>query len=125
MLPDWTSMAVNHLPEWQAVSRHFRNPRSNSRPSVCGVCPTMTVSRHAEVDHLGHRAAVVDRDQNVAGLDVPVDDALLMRMLHGLKNGNEEFQPLASCQMLLITELGDWNAMDGTVTIGVSATPVS
>ena len=29
---------------------------------------------HAEVDHLGHRLAVVQRDHDVARLEVPVDD---------------------------------------------------
>ena len=47
-----------------------------------------------------------------------------MRMLHGLADGDEEFQSLASRQMLLVTELGDRNAMDefhdevGPATVG-------
>ena len=60
----------------------------------------------------GTGAAVVERDQNVAGLDVPVNDALLMRMLHGLADGDEELQSLAGRQMLLVAELRDRNAMD-------------
>ena len=38
----------------------------------------------AEVDHLRHRLAVVERDQDVGRLDVAVDDALLVRVLDRL-----------------------------------------
>jgi hypothetical protein len=37
--------------------------------------------RNAKVNHLGHRHAVVIRDQDVGRLDVAVDDAFLMRVL--------------------------------------------
>ena len=40
----------------------------------------------AEINHLGHRHAVVQRDQDVRGLDVAVDDALLVRVLDGVAN---------------------------------------
>ena len=49
----------------------------------------------AEVNHLGHRLAVVQRDQDVRGLEVAMDDALLMRVLHGLADLDEQVQPLA------------------------------
>ena len=39
---------------------------------------------HAEVDDLGHRLAVVRRDQHVRRLDVAVDDPFLMGVLHRL-----------------------------------------
>ena len=39
---------------------------------------------HAEVDHLGDRLAVVQRDHHVRRLDVAVDDPLLMRVLDRL-----------------------------------------
>ncbi len=38
----------------------------------------------AEVDHLRHRHAVVQRDQDVRRLDVAVDDPLLVRVLDGV-----------------------------------------
>jgi hypothetical protein len=44
---------------------------------------------HAEVDHLGHRLAVVERDHDVGRLDVAVDDALLVGMLDGLADRHE------------------------------------
>ena len=48
----------------------------------------LLVERHglgdAEVDHLGARPAVDLRDQQVAGLEVAMDHALLVRVLHGL-----------------------------------------
>ena len=49
----------------------------------------------AEVDHLGHRLAVVQRDQDVRRLEVAVDDAFLMGVLHGLADVGEQLQPLA------------------------------
>ena len=49
----------------------------------------------AEINHLGHRHAVVQRDQDVRGLDVAVDDALLMRVLDGLADLDEQVQPFA------------------------------
>ena len=50
---------------------------------------------HAEVDHLGHRLIVVESDQDVGGLDVAVDDALLVRVLDGLADGDEQPQVLS------------------------------
>ena len=50
---------------------------------------------HAEVDHLRHRPAVVQRDQHVGRLEVAVDDPLLMGVLHRLADRDEQLQPLA------------------------------
>ena len=47
----------------------------------------------AEINHLGHRHAVVQRDQDVRGLDVAVDDALLVRVLDGLADLDEQVEP--------------------------------
>ena len=49
---------------------------------------------HAEVDDLRHRLAVVQGDQDVGRLEVAVDDALLMGVLHRLADGDEQLQPL-------------------------------
>ena len=49
----------------------------------------------AEVDDLGHRHAVVQRDQDVGRLEVAVDDPLLMGVLDGLADRDEQLQPLA------------------------------
>ncbi len=67
---------------------------------------------HTEINDLGYRAAVVQRDQDVTGLDVAVDNALLMRVLHGLADGDEQLQSLAGGQVLLVTVLGDGDAVD-------------
>ena len=67
---------------------------------------------HTEINDLGYRAAVVQRDQDVTRLDVAVDDALLMRVLHGLADGDEQLQSLAGRQVLLVTELRDGDAVD-------------
>ena len=44
----------------------------------------------AEVDHLRHRHAVVQRHKNVRRLDVAVNDALLVRVLNRLAHLDEE-----------------------------------
>ena len=49
----------------------------------------------AEVDHLGHRLAVVERHQDVRRLDVAVDDPLLVGVLDRLADRDEQLQPLA------------------------------
>ena len=53
---------------------------------------------HAEVDDLGNGLGVLDRDEHVGGLDVSVDDRLLMRVLHAFADLLEQFQPLAGRQ---------------------------
>ena len=52
----------------------------------------------AEINHLRHGHAVVQRHENVGRLDVAVDDAFLMRVLDGVANLDEQFQPLPRCR---------------------------
>ena len=52
--------------------------------------------RNAEVDYPRHRHAILNGDQDVRGLDVPVNDSFLVRVLNGMTNLNEQVQPLAS-----------------------------
>ena len=49
-----------------------------------------------EIDHLGHsrRRRIVQAHQDVGGLDVAVDDSLLMRVLDRLADLEKQFQPL-------------------------------
>ena len=49
---------------------------------------------HSEVDDLGHRLAVDQRDQDVGRLQVTMDDALLMGVLHRLADRHEELEAL-------------------------------
>ena len=65
---------------------------------------------HAEVDDLGHRLAVDDGHQDVRRLEVAMDDALLMGVLHGLADGDEQFQPFADAELGLVAELGQRQA---------------
>ena len=44
---------------------------------------------------LGTGDAVVERDQDVGGLEVAVDDPLLVGVLHGPADQDEQLQPLA------------------------------
>ena len=61
----------------------------------------------AEVDHLGHRHAVVQRDEDVRRLDVAVDDALLMRVLDGVTDLDEEIEPFLGGELVLVAVIGD------------------
>ena len=53
----------------------------------------------AEINHLGHRHAVVHRHQDVRRLDVAVNDPFLVRVLDGLANLDEQLQPCAGGQI--------------------------
>ena len=55
---------------------------------------------HPEVDHLRHRRLLAQHHQNVARLEVPVDDPLLVRVLHRLADRDEQLQPLPDRQPL-------------------------
>ncbi len=67
---------------------------------------------HAEVDDLGDRHPVVERDQHVGGLDVAVDNPLLMGMLHRMANRDEQFQTLLRREVVLVAVVGDGDAAD-------------
>ena len=62
---------------------------------------------HTEVDDLGDGLAVLDKDQDVGGLDVPVDDPLLVGVLDSVADLHEQLQPLLDIQSLPIAVLGD------------------
>ena len=61
----------------------------------------------AEVDHLGQRHAVVGGDKHVRGLEVTVDDALLVRVLHRLANLDEQVEPLPGGELVPLAVVGD------------------
>ena len=47
----------------------------------------------AEVNDFGHRHAVVQGDEDVRGFDVAMDDALLVSVLDGVADLDEQFEP--------------------------------
>src|SRR5258706_2071491 len=49
-------------------------------------------------------------DKNIRGFDVAMDDALLMRVLDGLANLREKFQPVFCGQIVLVAVIGDLDA---------------
>jgi len=51
-------------------------------------------------------------DEDVRGLEVAVDDPFLMGVLDGLANRNEQLQPLAGRELMVVAELRDRNAFD-------------
>ncbi len=65
----------------------------------------------AEVDDLRHRRAVVQRDQHVRRLDVAVDDALLVGVLHCLTDVDEQLQTFVERHSALVAEVGDGDAL--------------
>jgi hypothetical protein len=66
----------------------------------------------AEIDHLGYRHTVVQRYEDVRGLDVTVNDALLMRMLDGLADLDEQVEPFLSGKVGLVAVFGELDAPD-------------
>jgi hypothetical protein len=66
----------------------------------------------AEVDHLGHRPAIVLGDQHVGGLNVAVDDALVVRVLDRLADRHKQLQPLPRRQLVRVAVARDRHALD-------------
>ena len=56
----------------------------------------------SEINHLRHGHAVEHRYQDVRRLDIAVDDALLMRMLNGIADLDEQIQPLAGIEAVFV-----------------------
>jgi hypothetical protein len=51
----------------------------------------------------------VQRHHYIGGLDVAVDNALLMRVLHGIANRDEQIQSFFDGKSILVTEVRDWD----------------
>ena len=64
----------------------------------------------AEVNDLRNRHAVVQGDQNVRRLQVAVDDSLLMCMLYGVADLDEQLQSLVGVEVILVAIIRDANA---------------
>ena len=66
----------------------------------------------AKVDDLGYWPDVMHFHQQVTGLQIAVDHAFLMRVLHAVAEGNEQLQSLARRELVLIAVLGDRRPFD-------------
>ena len=64
----------------------------------------------AEVDDLHHRLAVVQRDQHVRGLEVAVDDPLLVGVLHRLADVTNSSSRSRVVELVLVAVVGDRHA---------------
>ena len=64
----------------------------------------------AEINHLRHRHAVVQCHQDVRRLDVPMNDPLLVRVLDGLANFDEQVDPFLGGEIGLVAVIGDADA---------------
>ncbi len=66
----------------------------------------------AEVDDLGDGRTVVQRYQDVRGLQVAVNDAFLMGVLHGLAYVEKQPQTVANDEVTFVAEFGDRRSAD-------------
>src|SRR5262245_61468456 len=66
----------------------------------------------AEVDDLGRGFTVLEGDEDIGGLQIAVDDPLLVSVLDGAANGYEQFHALLDSQLLLVAELSQRIAAD-------------
>ena len=71
---------------------------------------------NAEINHLGHGHAVEERDEDVGRLDVPMDNPLLVGVLDGLADVDEQVEPLPGAEVGLIAVVGDADAADQLLT---------
>ena len=83
---------------------------SNAVKSVLSVSAALRGLGDAEIDDLGHRHAVVQRDQDVRRLDVAMDDPFLMRVLDRLADLDEQLEPLVRGEIVLVAVIGDLHA---------------
>ena len=68
--------------------------------------------RHAEVDHLGHRLAVVAFHEDVRRLQVAVDDPLLVRVLNRRADELEQVEAVADAEPVRVAVFGERHAFD-------------
>ena len=61
----------------------------------------------AEINHFGHWHEVVQRHEDVRGLDVAMDDPLLVRVLDGLANLDEQIEPIFGGEIVLVAVVSD------------------
>src|SRR5262249_14745799 len=74
--------------------------------------PLLSCLGHAEIDDLCNGLAIVQTYQNIGRFQIAMNDALLMSVLNGLTDRNEQLQALAYRQVIVVAVLGDGNAMD-------------
>ncbi len=67
---------------------------------------------NTKIDDLRNGPPIVVGDQHVAGLEIAVNDALLVGMLNGLTNRDKQGQPFSQSQPVFVAILGDRNAFD-------------
>jgi hypothetical protein len=61
----------------------------------------------AEIDYLGKRLSILLEHQNIARFQVTMEDAFLVRVLHGVTDGLEDPQALPWIQAPLVAVLGN------------------
>ena len=66
--------------------------------------------RHAEIDDLGYWLCALFADQNVARLQVPVQDRFLMRVFDAVADLAEYVKTVVKIERVLVGERGNWSA---------------
>src|SRR5581483_7340287 len=63
--------------------------------------------RDAEIDDLWQIDAVVFSDEHIGGLDVAMDNSLLVRVLDRMADLAEQIEPLPDAELMLVAIIGD------------------
>src|SRR5262249_16423254 len=98
---DTTSSSRARMPSRASPQKPI-TPRPRGRRPLQDLAPDRL--GHPEVDPPGHRPAVDQRDEDVGGLEVSVDDPLLVGVLHRLADRHEQLQPRADAEPGLVAE---------------------
>ena len=62
---------------------------------------------NAEINDFGNRTVIMHRDHDIGGLDIPVDNSLLMCVLNRTADIHKQFQPRPHIQLVLIAKFSD------------------
>ncbi len=94
------------------VERRAGNAAKRGEKAMLGEPHTAGGLGQTEVDDLGNGCSVMAFDQDVGGLQVAVDDPLLVGVLHGRADLAEEGEPFRELEPVLVAVVGERDPLD-------------